>query len=237
MPNPLVIDLSHWQSSVDFAKLKANGTQGVILKATQGTGSLDPTFTSRYLQAKQEGLLVSTYHYLTSSSAVAQMEYYLSVVKPSKGDRMCIDYEDDDLTIKMLEDAAEHLLTAADVEVTVYGANGKLGADLGGKKNNYLADNTSLWVASYTSAASPTVTNLKATWPVWSLWQYSQSGTAIGVTGPIDSNRWNGDAAALPGWFHRDVAPTPEPAPPAENVQIILPTGTTILINGKAYTA
>ena len=33
----VVIDLSHWQAPVDFAKAKSAGIAAVILKATQGS--------------------------------------------------------------------------------------------------------------------------------------------------------------------------------------------------------
>jgi GH25 family lysozyme M1 (1,4-beta-N-acetylmuramidase) len=39
MPNPVVVDISHWNPTPDWAKLKADGTVGVIHKATEGTGN------------------------------------------------------------------------------------------------------------------------------------------------------------------------------------------------------
>ena len=43
----IVVDLSHWEAQVDFVQAKTAGIAAVILKATQGTGFLDPTFASR----------------------------------------------------------------------------------------------------------------------------------------------------------------------------------------------
>ena len=38
----VLVDLSHWEAQVDFVQAKTAGIAAVILKATQGTGFLDP---------------------------------------------------------------------------------------------------------------------------------------------------------------------------------------------------
>ena len=43
----VVIDLSHWQAPVDFARAKSAGIAAVILKATQGSHWIDATFAQR----------------------------------------------------------------------------------------------------------------------------------------------------------------------------------------------
>lgn len=245
MSNPIVIDISHWQNTPDFKKVKAGGTVGVILKATEGTGYVDPTYKARAADAKAAGLCVSTYHFLKKGSIAQQMQFYVKTVNPKVGERLVIDYEDSALVISDLELAISSLKAyAPGCEITVYGANGFLGAQLAGKKNTTLAA-CSLWVASYTSKPDPTMTDLKGTWPYWSLWQYTDKATVSGVSGGVDGNRWNGDAAYLPGWFYADhKIPTPEPEPTPEpipspdvivKVDIVSPVGVTmeVTVNGK----
>lgn len=240
MSNPIVIDISRYQTSVDFAALKANGTVGVILKATEGTGYVDPTFRERYSKAKAAGLCVATYHFLKKGSVAQQMQFYAKTVQPTPGDRMVIDYEDGGLAISDLETAIDALRAAThpSVEITVYGASGFMGAQLGDKKNAKLAS-CSLWVASYTSKPEPTMIGLKGTWPVWSLWQYTDKATALGIPTGVDGNRWNGKPETLPGWFHAGISPAPvEPAPePVKEVtiEVTVPAGVEVkvLVNGK----
>src|SRR5580704_1612884 len=43
----VIIDLSHNNANVDLAQAKAGGVQGIIHKATQGTGFSDPTYSAR----------------------------------------------------------------------------------------------------------------------------------------------------------------------------------------------
>jgi lysozyme len=61
----IAIDLSHWEAPVDFAQVKASGISAVILKATQGTGFVDPTFASRAVATNDAGLFLGAYHFLT----------------------------------------------------------------------------------------------------------------------------------------------------------------------------
>jgi len=240
MANPIVIDLSHHNSKPDFKKIKDGGTVGVILKATEGTGYIDPTFKQYGAEADAAGLCVSSYHFLKKGNVEAQMEFYLSVVAPAAGDRLVIDYEDKGLTLADLETAVQHLWKIApQCEVTVYGASGFLGSHLGGKKSETLAK-TALWVASYTTASKPTMTGLTGTWPYWSLWQYTDKATLSGISGPVDGNKWNGTETSLPGWFHKGGA-APAPTPPEVpndkpvTVAINVPLGVTcvVTVNGK----
>ena len=49
----VVIDVSHYDNvSQDFVTTAKAGIVAVILKATQGTGFVDPTFLSRVAEAK-----------------------------------------------------------------------------------------------------------------------------------------------------------------------------------------
>lgn len=243
MTNPLVVDISHWQSKVDFNALKAAGTIGVILKATQDVSYLDNTYIPRNEAALRAGLCTAPYHYLTKGDIVKQMQFFVNKVVPDPGSRLIIDYEDKGLVVADLELAVKTLMDLApDREITVYGANGFLGAQLNGRRNDLLANNTSLWVASYTTAPSPTVAGLKGTWPRWSLWQYSQDGIVDGVTGKCDVNRWNGEAQTLAGWFHIAnlgkpmIVPTPAPQPPApEQPEVMLQVDA--IYNGKPVKA
>ena len=63
----IVVDLSHWEAQVDFVQAKTAGIAAVILKATQGTGFLDPTFASRAVAAHAAGLLLGAYHFFDTS--------------------------------------------------------------------------------------------------------------------------------------------------------------------------
>src|SRR5271157_5437097 len=88
----VVIDLSHYDVvSQDFVQTAtvpdANGNTilAVILKATQGTGFVDPTFLSRVAEAKAAGLLVGAFHFLDGSNPAEQVAHFLTVAKSEAG--------------------------------------------------------------------------------------------------------------------------------------------------------
>lgn len=243
--NPLVIDLSHHNPEPDWARLKAGGTVGVILKATEALSYIDPTFGQRRQAARAAGLAVSSYHFLKHGNVRQQMLHYLDVVAPLRGERVVIDYEDTSLNLGDLREAVLALQGAdPDLQITVY-AGGLLKGQLGGNRDDVLAK-TSLWIAHYTLAPGPVWP--KATWPVWSLWQYTDSASVTGIQGPVDGNRFNGPAGNLLKWLNPAVPaqPAPQPQPvPAEGGDIVvnitlppnLPEGFTVevFVNGKPY--
>src|SRR5262245_56992462 len=119
MPSP-VVDLSHWNPTPDWTKLKAGGVVGVILKATEGTGYTDPTFASRRSGAKAAGLCHSSYHFLRPGKIEQQVDRYLGVVQPEEGERICWDFEDDSMKLDELRQAITILWQKrADLQQTV----------------------------------------------------------------------------------------------------------------------
>lgn len=225
-----IIDISHWQEITTMADIKAGGVLAVIMKCTQGTTYLDPTFKSRYRDAIKIGLPVSTYHYLDAGKDPAlQMDWYLKNLQPRQGERVCIDYEAEGSTLSDLKKAVQRVMDARpDLQITVYSGH-LIKQVLGDKYDALLADNTSLWIAHYTTNKAPTWP--EATWPYWSLWQYTDKGSTKGIKGNVDLNNFNGQDDNIAKWIGPvSLAPTPEPKPePApEPAPDPLPTTVTI---------
>jgi lysozyme len=198
-----VIDLSHWQAHIpDFAKAKAAGLVGVILKATEGLNYVDPVFETRKKAVRAAGLSYASYHFLKAGGA-AQISHYLYTARPVHGERVIIDYEDKGCQLADLHAAIERIHNVdASLQITVYGGS-KLKEDLKGHPDTILAT-TSLWLAQYTTGlpAWP-----QQVWPTYSLWQYSdgQFGGAprsmAGFTGTFDCNEFHGSHDACRAWF------------------------------------
>ncbi|KAL7899870.1 glycoside hydrolase family 25 protein [Trichoderma sp. SZMC 28014] len=72
-------DISNYQPTVDFAKAYSDGARFVIIKATEGTTYIDPSFSDHYTQATQAGFIRGGYHFAqpASSSGAAQANYFL----------------------------------------------------------------------------------------------------------------------------------------------------------------
>nr|QNJ46217.1 GH25 muramidase [Clavicipitaceae sp.] len=73
-------DISNYQPSVNFAKAYADGARFVIIKATEGTTYIDPSFSSHYTGATNAGLIRGGYHFAHpgSSTGAAQATYFLA---------------------------------------------------------------------------------------------------------------------------------------------------------------
>jgi len=65
------LDLSHWQGEVDFAKIKAMGVRGVILKACQPGVGTDAKFVEYYNAARTVRLLVGAYIFVDPGYSAA----------------------------------------------------------------------------------------------------------------------------------------------------------------------
>lgn len=204
-----VVDLSHHNTVRDLSQTRAAGAIGVIHKATEGKSYTDPAFAILRSLSASHGLLWASYHFLHHGDIAAQMGHYLDVAKPAKDERVCIDYEQTDCTLDDLHAAVSYLRSRApNNPITVYGGN-LLKEHLGDRRDDLLAE-TSLWIAQYTSKDAPAWPT--ATWPAWSLWQYSDGqfgGDPKSVPGidRCDCNAFNGTEDECRAWFGGSAAP------------------------------
>jgi len=216
---PTIVDLSHYQASVDFKKVKAAGILAVILKATQGTSYVDPTFADRRKAAAAAGVLALSYHYLTGDDVPSQVKHYLATVQPVPGERLVCDYEENGVTLSALRAFCKSLQDQdGNYQVTVYGG-GLLKSQLGNTRDGYLADNTSLWLAQYTTG---TPSWPKSTWPNWSLWQFTDKATVSGIGGAVDGNVFNGSDENALRFLQPASGSTPAPADDGVNMTITI---------------
>lgn len=85
------IDISSYQSGIDLSVVPCDF---VIIKATQGTGYVNPDCDRAYQQAKRAGKLRGTYHYVGGGNAVAEADYYVNNIKGYLRDGLlAIDWE------------------------------------------------------------------------------------------------------------------------------------------------
>lgn len=89
------IDVSVFQSGINWEKVRASGVEFAMVKATQGRSEQNPAlrmFTDSFFirnmtGAQKSGIRLGVYHYLTAqtvSEAIEEADYYLSVISPYK---------------------------------------------------------------------------------------------------------------------------------------------------------
>src|SRR3954470_2463606 len=214
-------DVSGWQhpsgAGVDWSAVHASGQDFTFVKATEGSTFTNAYFAGDWRAVSAAGLYRGAYHFArpstASGSAAAQARYFASVIG-NQSTPMTLPP-----TLDMEE--AGGLSPAALVSWTrTFLTTLKT---LTGRTpiiytypyfwRNAMGGSTAftsypLWIASYGTAAPPTLG-----WPRWTFWQYSSTSTVRGIpgAGAIDMNRFNGDMAALAALALSTAAPGGEP--------------------------
>lgn len=238
MTIPVCIDISHHQGYVDWDEVARAGVLGVIHKATEGTSFVDDMRAENCSRALDAGLGISTYHWLSpGSDPTDQMAFYIETVRPCQGERVVIDYEQDGCTLGQLHEAVRALIDSElDLQISVYSGH-LLKEQLGDTHDEYLAANTDLWLAQYTSGS---ISWPEATYPQWKLWQYSESGTIPGIDDAyVDLNNFNGSNEDFVTWINPKGERPPIPRPPHPSSKLVditvdAPEGVTVnvTVNG-----
>lgn len=180
------IDVSQWQGYIDFEAVARAGTELVYIKASEGIDFVDPFFHRNYANARNAGLPVGFYHYLTARSASAAKQeayHFVSVTEGLMGEgRMVMDIEDlDGLTEEEVNVIAYAFLTGVEefsnqspaIYADAYNAAVVLDARLTAWP---------LWIAQY-GVAKPDMDN---PWGTWAGWQYTDKGRVPGIQGYTD---------------------------------------------------
>lgn len=181
-----VIDVSEWQGNIDFAKVKADGVTGVIIRAGYGKYDYqrDKMFDANYAKAKAAGLDVGVYWYSyadSTASAIEEARVCMSIIKGKKFEYPI--YFD-------LEEPSQFSRGRAFCDSIVKAFCGEL------EKHGYfaglyisrsplqtyistdVANRYALWVAEYAS-------KLNYSGSV-GMWQYSSTGKVNGISGSVD---------------------------------------------------
>ena len=199
-PTNAVIDISHYNTQVDFAQAKAGGIMGVIQKATQGAAYVDPTYATRRPEAEAAGLLWGAYHFGTGDDVTTQVENFLATVGPDNGSMLLVlDFEENTGGSSMTLDQARDFVSAVQARTGrwpgFYSSNSYVSSMLDGPDS--VLSHCWFWLARYDSTPE-----VPSAWPTWTLWQYTDGSAGEepydcpGV-GPCDRDQYNGDATQL----------------------------------------
>lgn len=82
-----VVDEASWQDGIDNTTLDCDA---VIVKATQGTGYINPICDSLYQAAKSAGKLLGVYHYASGGNATAEADFFLDNIQGYIGEAMLV---------------------------------------------------------------------------------------------------------------------------------------------------
>ncbi|KAF6205610.1 hypothetical protein GE061_019783 [Apolygus lucorum] len=187
----VVIDLSHHNGKVDLKAAQDDGITTVIHKCTQGTGYVDPKYSSNKAAAEKLGLTWAAYHFADGRDGTKQAEHFLKHTGTVK--RYIVDLEDNPAGTTVGKAQAEAIVEKIKEKTgsypIVYG--NKYFLD---KLNSQVLANCPLWLASYNS-----VPKMPKNWSSWLMWQYTDGSvgptphTVKGI-GKVDRSYLNEDS-------------------------------------------
>jgi lysozyme len=191
------IDVSSYQATVDWPKVRAAGREFAFLRAVRQDTSVDAQFSTNWKGTKAAGVLRGAYLFFSPSVDVdKQVAALVSALDAEGGLQpgdlpVVLDVEiADGLPIDTVAARAKDWLTKAEarfgVRPIVYTSSG-FATPMAGALASY-----PLWVANY----KVTCPNLPDGWTTYLFWQSGQ-GTVDGVGGAVDVNIFNGARADL----------------------------------------
>ena len=75
------IDVSHWQGTIDWAKVRAAGKRFAYIKASEHTSFVDDKYQTDRSRAKSAGLKVGAYHFarpnIGTTDAYAEADHFI----------------------------------------------------------------------------------------------------------------------------------------------------------------
>ena len=187
------IDVSRWQgTSIDWAKVKAAGYRGVMIRALGNknlTPYVDPCFEKNYAAAKAAGLDVGVYWY-SAATTQAGLDAELSMLKEAvRGKELTLpvamDVEDSRLAVLNMQELTDHVVTSLH-EVEQMGFYAQLYTYTSFAKAHLFVGGAALrpydvWLADYTGK-TPKV-DFK-----YNAHQHTSKGSVPGISGPVDLN-------------------------------------------------
>lgn len=87
------IDISSHQAGIDLARVRREGFEYVIIKATEGSGYVNPFYAAQLAAAKSAGLLTISYHFVHAADEAGQLRLLEQTVPP--GSPVILDAEVD----------------------------------------------------------------------------------------------------------------------------------------------
>jgi lysozyme len=209
----LAVDFNHWKTVSSWSALAA-AVDAVILKATQYTTYVDPTFAGSLGLARKTGKCVGVYHFvgrngmqaahLPPGDPLAEADWFLSKYAHQPGEMVIVDYEPDAEPVDPDAWLAAHcarIIARTGVVPVVY-MNFSTAAKRSWAKTRALG--CALWIARYyanngqISGADPDA----GPWGSFIGWQYTSNGSLPGISAQVDLSRFDLTPAQWRGHGH-----------------------------------
>ena len=200
------IDVSHYQTNINWPSVKAAGTDFAWIKSTEGFTYNDPDFTTSMPNALSAGVIAGAYHLARpdNNSATDEASHFVSIAGPYLKPgalRPALDLEyayissfSQSYLQSWITEWCTDVFNATGVQPVIYSGGQASTANLIATS---ITSAYPLWFARYPTTVNPQTDVPGSThytpWTNWSFWQYSDTSTVAGISGAIDADVANGD--------------------------------------------
>ena len=194
------IDISSYQGYIDWAKVSSDkDIRFVYIKATEGSTYRSPHYAHNITQARRYGLLVGSYHYITSSSTIEEQfnNFSLYALRSVQDLIPMLDVEvRGDWSRSQLIDSVSKFCELVEehygVQPMIYSTMGFYNKNLAPHFNKH-----HLYIGRYSN------TKPEINWEgEYTIWQYSEQGIIPGIDAYVDLCRYRED-----GWLDEILLP------------------------------
>jgi len=189
------IDVSYYQATIDWDKVKASGHDFAFIRVSDGTKFEDPRFDANWSGARDAGVVRGAYQYFRpSQDPVAQANLLVDKMGTLAPDDLppVLDVEvTEGLSSLRLQQKVHTWLVTVEaatgrkpIVYTMAGMSGSIGTQFTAYP---------LWVANW-GVKCP---RMPSKWSGWKFWQGSDHGSVAGIHEKVDTDVFNGTMADL----------------------------------------
>lgn len=199
------IDVSRYQTAIDWPAARAGGVGFAFIKATEGGENLDPMFASHWRAAGAAGVPRGAYHfYYHCRPAIEQADWFIRNVPDSPGALppvLDIEWTPFSPTCTLRPPAPQVRAEAQTFVNRVarhYGKRPVLYTTVDFYRDNQLwkMSGVDFWLRSVAGHPDDVYDGQR-----WTFWQYSGTGLVPGVAGTADLNAFAGSRADWIAWL------------------------------------
>ncbi len=200
----LGVDVSSYEGTINWTKVKASGITFAFAKATEGVGLTDSYFAGNEVNGNAAGVVMGAYHFAhpENNTPVAEANYFLSVAgsyikachlppvldleDPPSGPSLSAYFTADSLTA-WVQVWMTTVKTATGIAPIIY---------IGPSNASFVKSSLNtwgLWIDDYNSSATAPPPNI-GVWKTWNFKQYTWTATIPGISGTanVDGDVFNG---------------------------------------------
>jgi lysozyme len=218
----LGIDVSGYQTNVDWTQLAASGVSFAFVKATEGSALVDHRFAQHWADAKSYGLLRGAYHFFRPQlDAATQARLFIAQLQDRGELPPVIDVETAgvvpaDQTLAGVKTWIEFVTSSIGRPLlyTMPGFWDTLPLD------PWFATHADLWIANW-GVTTPVAAR---GFPSWTFWQFTNRASFNGLPSAtaVDGNRFNGTLSELRAYSQTFVRALPALGPSQFNLSTTL---------------